>query len=99
MGKTYTEEYKEETLKLVEEIGRSATARKLGISLGTIDSWRQAARGYKRKREKVVVEGKRGEIAELQEQIKALEKENARIKKENEFLEEAARFFAQHRQK
>ena len=99
MGKTYTAEYKEEALKMVEEIGRSATARRLGISLGTIDTWRQKARGYKRKREKVEVEGNGAEIAELQEQIKALEKENARIKKENEFLEEAARFFAQHRQK
>lgn len=38
------------------------------------------------------------EIQQLRTEIKALVKENARLKKENDFLEEASAFFAASRQ-
>ena len=99
MSKTYTEEYRLEALKYVEEIGRGETAKKLGISLGTLDTWRQKARAEKTETENIEKQGSRTEIRELQEKIKEMEKEMSRIKKENEFLEEAASFFAASRQK
>jgi transposase len=39
------------------------------------------------------------EIHQLRASIKDLEKKNARLEKENEFLEEASAFFAASRQK
>ena len=93
MGKGYSEEFRAEAMKMRGEIGREATARRLKISVNTIDKWKKSAE------ERVKKEEKGESIKELQEKIKELEKENARIKKENEFLEEAARFFAQARQK
>jgi transposase len=95
MGKRYSEEFRVEALKLMEEIGRGAAAKKLGISVNSLDEWRNKthhpSKGTKAETEATV--------AELQEQIKAMEKEMSRIRKENEFLEEATRFFASHRQK
>jgi transposase len=99
MGKRYSEEFKQEALKLREEIGRMGTASRLKISVNTIDKWEEAARAGKIKEERTEKEEKKGQIRELEEKIKELEKENARMKKENEFLEDAARFFAQVRQK
>ena len=99
MSKTYTEEYRAEALKYVEEIGRGVTAKKLGISLGTLDTWRQKARAGKTETEIQEKQENRAEIRELQEKIREMEKEMSRIKRENEFLEEAARFFAVSRQK
>jgi transposase len=39
------------------------------------------------------------EVQRLRTEIKALTKDNARLKKENDFLEEASAFFAASRQK
>ena len=91
MTKTYSAEYREEALKLVKEIGRSATSKKLGISVGTIDNWKEKT--------KIEPEESGKKIRELEEKIRAMEKEMTRIRKENEFLEDAASFFAASRQK
>jgi len=99
MGKTYTEEFKNEALKMREEIGRSGTAKRLKISVNTIDKWREAAQAGKIKDEREEKQGNRQKMSEMSEKIKELEKEISRMKKENEFLEEAARFFAVSRQK
>ena len=97
MGKAYTEEFREEALKLMGEIGRGATSKKLGISATSLDNWRgEAEKNAPASEEKIEANIKIGEMAA---KIRELERENARIKKENEFLEEAARFFAVSRQK
>ena len=99
MGKAYSEAYRNEALKLREEMGREATAQRLKISVNTIDSWKKKA-GVEKKAERAEKSTKvASENRELHEKIKEMEKEIARIKKENEFLEDAARFFAQSRQK
>ena len=95
MGKRYSEEFRVEALKLMEEIGRGAAAKKLGISVNSLDEWRNKATVPSKSTNGGTVPS----VAELQAQIKAMEKEMARIRKENEFLEEATRFFAAHRQK
>ena len=94
MGKRYSEVYRAEALKLEKEIGRGAAAKKLGISVNSIDTWKKA--------EAKIVEppkSDREHLRALEEKIKEQEREIARLKKENEFLEEASRFFASHRQK
>ena len=94
MGKRYSEAYRKEALKLSKEVGRGAAAKKLGISVNSIDTWKKAeAKTSKPTRTETE------QIRELQEKLKEMEKEMSRIKKENEFLEEATRFFASHRQK
>jgi transposase len=94
MGKRNSEEFRVEALKLMEEIGRGSAAKKLGISVNSLDEWRKTSHASKAPNAGTVPT-----VAALQEQIKAMEKEMARIRKENEFLEEATRFFAAHRQK
>ena len=94
MGKRYSEAYRVEALKLEKEIGRGATAKKLGISVNSIDEWKKAER---KSVKNPSVE--REQMREMAEKIKEQEREIARLKKENEFLEEATRFFASHRQK
>jgi len=99
MGKAYNEDFRNEALKLREEIGREATAKRLKISVNTIDSWKKKA-GVGKKAERGEKSTKlASENRELHEKIKEMEKEIARIRKENEFLEGTARFFAVVRQK
>jgi len=99
MGKSYTEEYKAEALKLSSEIGKSKAAKKLGIRDWTINRWETKAREGVQEAKITEKRESRSQIKELQEKIKEMEKEMTQIKKENEFLEEAARFFAANRQK
>lgn len=40
MGKRYTKEERREALKLAEEIGAAAAARRLGINVDTLYGWR-----------------------------------------------------------
>ena len=99
MSKTYTKEYRDEAVKLSGEIGRENAAERLGIPLGTLDTWRKKERMGKKKTENAEKAEGRAKVRELEARIKELERENARIEKENEFLEDAARFFVASRQK
>ena len=99
MGKGYTSTYRSQAMRLVEEIGKKETSLRLGVTEWTLNQWiKKAGAGKKaeekEKRDKIIIENQ-----EMAEKIKELEKENAKMKQENEFLEEAARFFAQARQK
>jgi transposase len=99
MSKRYTKEYKSEAIKLSEEIGSSEASKKLGVSDWTVRRWKKEA-GTNTKAENAESSKRLAtENRELQEKIKEMEKEIARIKKENEFLEDAASFFAASRQK
>jgi transposase len=95
MGKAYSLEYREEALKLMSEIGRGAASKKLGICASSLDNWKSSAEKSKKWESISELET----VREMQLKIKEMEKEMSRLKKENEFLEEATRFFAAHRQK
>ena len=41
MGKRYNEAYRKEALKLAKEVGRGEAAKKLGISVNSIDTWKK----------------------------------------------------------
>ena len=99
MGKTYTPEYRIEAMKLVGEIGKREASKRLDVTEWTLNQWEKKTVEEKKENEKTETQMNREKMREMAIKIKELETENARIKMENEFLEEAARFFAQSRQK
>lgn len=86
--KTYTEEFKRSSAKLVvtSEQSLSKTAQELGISTSTLHAWVQK---YHPKE----ITPQRTESS-LEEENKRLRKENARLRQEREILKKAAAYFA-----
>jgi transposase len=102
--KKYTKEYKLEAIKLIKEIGNAKAAKELGIAKSTLSQWmHQAEIGEIDTGAGSQTPGsamtQAMEIQRLRAEVKALTKDNARLKKENDFLEEASAFFAASRQK
>jgi len=102
--KQYTKEYKAEAVKLMREIGLAKATIELGIPKSTLSQWaNRADMGYLDTGIGTQTPGsamtQAMEIQQLRTEIKTLVKENARLKKENDFLEEASAFFAASRQR
>lgn len=95
-GKTkrkYSQEFKEEAVKLAEELGSaSKAAAKLGISNQSLGNWIKKA-----KSEKFSSESE--ELAALREENKRLRKERDEQKKINDILKKATAFFSQDQNK
>lgn len=86
---SYTDEFKEAAVKLVEGGQRPAeVARQLGISEQTLTNWRKAA-----KVGKLVKRGGKP-ITPEQMELSRLRAENQRLKMEMEILKKAAAYFA-----
>ena len=103
-ARQYTSEYKIEAIKLVEAIGNSKAALELGIPRSTLSQWTtQAKAGYIDTGAGTQNPGsamtQAMEIQKLRADNKAMAKNIVRLKKENEFLEEASAFFAASRRK
>jgi transposase len=102
--KQYTKDYKTEAVKLVREIGITKAAIELGIPKSTLSQWLKRAKigdldtgaGTQTPGSAIT---QAMEIQQLRAEIKNLVKDNARLKKENDFLEEASAFFAASRQR
>lgn len=96
MAETYSKEFKEEALKLTDEIGTASASGKLGIPYNTLSNWR-------RKRKKYGANFNVGSghvrIEPGHEREAALEKENAQLKRANDILKEALSFFVDDRKK
>ena len=88
--KTYSEEYKREAVALVNSSGKSAsqTARELGIEPNMLTRWCREleAAGPKKSFQ--------GQGKPRDEELAALRRELAQVRKERDFLKEAAAFFA-----
>jgi transposase len=100
----YTKDYKTESVKLVKEIGITKAATELGVPKTTLFQWvKHAEMGDLDTGAGTQTPGsamtQAMEIQKLRADIKALVKDNARLKKENDFLEEASAFFAASRQR
>ncbi len=99
MGKrklqSYTAEFKESSAKLAvsAEVSIAATARNLGISHSTLDSW--VRKYYPESKESHPT--KSICLPESQE-LKKLKKENARLRQERDILKKAAAYFASEMQ-
>ena len=72
MGKSYTREYRTEAMKLVEEIGKQETSKKLGVTEWTLSRWAKTGEQGKNKEgtEKSLKMAR--ELKEAQEKIKEL---------------------------
>ena len=103
-NKQYENEYKVQAVKLAKKIGAVNAANELQIPVNTLYGWIQKVKTAEldigcgeRSPEEALSIAK--ENQQLKKQIKALEKENRRLSEMNEFLEDAAAFFAACRQK
>jgi len=86
----YTQEFKEEAVKLVTEQGYQITeaARNLGVNENMLGRWKRQIEGVGEG-----APGLKGGTAMLTE-LNHLRKENKRLKMEREILKKAAAFFA-----
>jgi transposase len=86
----YTQEFKEEAVKLITEQGYQITeaARNLGVNENMLGRWKRDIEGGGED-----APGLQGGAA-LQLELNRLRKENKRLKMEREILKKAAAFFA-----
>ena len=100
----YDEEYKVQAVKFAKNLGSAKAAEQLQIPVNTLYGWIQKVKtaeldigcGERSPEESLNIAE---ENQQLRKRIKALEKENRRLSEMNEFLEDAAAFFAACRQK
>ncbi len=87
---TYTAEFKESAVKLAVESEQpiAQTARELGVNVNTLHTWIGKYHHKGQPEENQVAD------EHLYEELKALRRENARLKEEREILKKAAAFFA-----
>lgn len=90
---TYSKEFKEEAMKLSDEIGTKKAAEQLGIRYYTISEWRKNRKAQQLKAVPELTD------AEQRMHILELERENAELKKANDILKDALGFFAKDRKK
>lgn len=86
----YTQEFKEEAVKLITEQGYQITeaARNLGVNENMLGRWKREIEGVGE-----APQGLQGGMA-MQAELNHLRKENKRLKMEREILKKAAAFFA-----
>ena len=103
-NRQYDHEYKVQAVKLAREIGQAKAAKELGVPKNTMYGWMRANRlgnldlgaGSQTPQSAMTLNE---ELIQLRQQVKEQEKEIRRLKKENDFLEEASAFFAASRLK
>ena len=100
----YDHEYKVQAVKLAQEMGSANAAKELGIPKDTMYGWMKAVRdgrldvgGGAHTPQSAMTLNE--ELIQLRKQVKDQDKEIKRLKKENEFLEEASALFAASRLK
>lgn len=93
----YSREFKEEALKLSDEIGVKTAALQLGVPYYTLADWRGRCRERIMNGDKPA--GKKAGATEQEARIRELERENAELKTANEILKEALGFFVKDRKK
>ena len=89
---TYSKEFKEEAVRLSDEIGVKKAAAQLGIPYFTLADWRSSRKEKQRSKPEMSEE-------KLRERNRELEKENEELRKANEILSDALSFFAKGRKK
>ena len=89
----YSKEFKEEALKLSDEIGLKKVSQQLGIQYYTLSDWR-SKRNAENRHQKYQMSDE-----ELKKRNLELEKEIAELRKANEILKDALGFFAKDRKK
>jgi transposase len=94
--KKYDKSFKEEAVKLANEIGSPRAAESLGISVYTLRNWVENA---KNRPDNPFIGSGRKYISAADAERAALLKENRELKRANEILKEALGFFAASQKK
>ena len=95
---TYEKSFKEEAVRLSDEIGVKKAAEQLGVPYYTLADWRQQRKRFST--QAYVGSGHKRMSADPKEQeLYELRKENAELRRSNEILQEALGFFAKSRKK
>lgn len=95
---TYEKSFKEEAVRLSDEIGVKKAAEQLGVPYYTLADWRQQRKRYSA--QAYVGSGHKRVSADPKEQeLYELRKEVAELRRSNEILQEALGFFAKTRKK
>ena len=87
--KHYSKEFKEEALKLSDEIGVKKAAQQLGIAYYTLADWRSIRRNAPPVKP----------LSAEEQRIRELEREVTELQKANDILKDALGFFAKDRKK
>ena len=89
----YSKEFKEEALKLSDEIGLKKAAQQLGIQYYTLSDWRS--------KRNAAIKAQKNQMSdeELKKRNLELERENAELRKANNILKDALGVFAKDRKK
>lgn len=86
--RSFTKEYKQEAVRLLLESGRSGreVAKQLGIRADLLRQWRRT----------LEADGElaKAPVKDYEEAYRRLQRENAQLRQEREFLKKAAAFFA-----
>lgn len=87
-SKNYSLDFKQSSAKLAAESEKSIaqTARDLGVNINTLHGWIDKYAPKTKKSEKI--------NSTLEDEVKRLRKENARLKMERDILKKATAFFA-----
>lgn len=91
MKMRYSKEFKEQAIKVSDEIGVKQACAQLGFVYGTLADWRKS---YNRER---ILKENPSEDAPLTEREKKLMKENAEHREANNILKDAFSFFVNDR--
>ena len=89
----YSKEFKDEALKLSDEIGTKKACEQLGIKYYTLSEWRKNRKARLAERINHLTD------AQAKALIRELEKKNAEIERANDILKDALGFFAKDRKK
>jgi transposase len=89
----YSKEFRQEALKLSDEVGVKKAASQLGVQYYTLSEWR--------KNRKATVEAAKPQLTEDELRIRnnQLERENAELQRSNDILKDALGFFVKDRRK
>lgn len=91
----YSKEFKQQAIKLSDEIGTKKASEQLGLTYYTLGDWRK-----KENRTKIMDEEvQENSTTPLTEREKQLMKENEELREANSILKESFRFFVNDRKK
>ena len=89
--KRYDQQFKDEALKLSDDIGLKKACEQLNLNYGTLSGWRKQRVKQTRTKKKT--------DDEVQEELARLKKENGELRSANEILKDALGFFAKDRKR
>lgn len=93
MKKQYSEQERNEAMKLAQEIGTASAARRLGINVDTLYTWQN------KEKKRAMIETTAPSGTELTKEVTQLRRKLKEQEEEIEILQDALSFFVKRRKK